>query len=277
MNDLIFDGNSLYARSWFAAQRISPDPKEALRLAINTVLLLLNPDTNKIGSLMQRTLFAWDSPHNKFKQRETKPPEYHTTKTLLREIMEYILGTVNVEHSEAEGDDVVATVVCNAADDTVVYVVSGDKDLMQLQGGKCQYYSLHDKALLSRSYIIHKFPNIKRPNQIALVLAIVGDPVDNIDGIAGCGEVRCKKLFEAVTPEMNFEEALKAIVAQLSKKQIQEFYLSLERTLLRNNLKNIPEPAPLKLRSPKEIAALGIPQIDYYYRQMHHIYTVEPY
>lgn len=273
MTDLVFDANSLYARSWFAAQRISADPREAIRLSINTVLLLLNPDTNKIGSFFDRTLFAWDNNQNKAKNRDQKPAIYHETKALLKDVLEFMLGTINVDSPDAEGDDIVATVVYNTPPGNLIYVVSGDKDLMQLQGGQCQYYSLNDKAVLSASYIIHKFHNIKRPIQIALELAIVGDPVDCIDGIKGYGEVRCKKLFEAVTPDMSFETALNAIVAQLPEERAAEFYEALERTLLKNNVPGIPSPAPLVLRSPAEIDDLGIPQISHYYRQVHMAYT----
>jgi 5'-3' exonuclease len=277
MTDLVFDANSLYARSWFAAQRISPDPKEALRLALNTILLLLNPDTNKIGSIFDRTLFAWDNNQNKEKQRDPKPAVYHETKAVLKDILEYVFGTVNIDHPEAEGDDIVATVVYNTKPSDLIYIVSGDKDLMQLQGRNCQYYSLNDKAVLSTSFIIHKFPNIKRPSQIALALAIVGDPVDNINGIDGYGEVRCKKLFEAVTPDMAFQQAMDAIVAQLPEKQATQFYEALNRTLLKTDVPGIPRPAPLNLLPPSEVEALGIPQIGFYYRQVHHTYTVEPY
>lgn len=277
MTDLVFDANSLYARSWFAARRISPDPKEALRLAINTVLLLLNPDTNKIGSISDRTLFAWDSHQNKAKDRDEKPPEYHETKMVLKDVLEFMLGTVNVEQPNAEGDDIVATVVYSTNPNDLIYVVSGDKDLMQLQGGNCQYYSLNDKAVLSTSFIIHKFPNIKRPNQIALALAIMGDPVDKIGGISGYGEVRCKKLFDKVTPDMDFRTALRVIEAQLPEARAVELYEALERTLLKSDVPNVPPPAPLALPDPVEIEELGIPQIGYYYRQVHHTYTVEPY
>jgi 5'-3' exonuclease len=277
MTDLVFDANSLYARSWFAAQRISPDPKEALRLALNTILLLLNPDTNKIGSIFDRTLFAWDNNQNKAKNRDQKPPEYHETKAMLKEVLEFMFGTVNVDHPDAEGDDIVATVVYNTKPSDLIYIVSGDKDLMQLQGGNCQYYSLNDKAVLSTSFIVHKFHGIKRPSQIALELAVVGDPVDNIGGISGYGEVRCKKLFEAVTPEMKFEQAMNAIVAQLPEPRAEEFNEALLRTLLRNDVPGIPSPAPLNLAPPADVEDLGIPQIGYYYRQVHHTYTVEPY
>jgi len=266
MTDLVFDANSLYARSWFAAQRINSDPREAIRLTVNTVLLLLDPNTNKIGSIFDRTLFAWDNNQNKAKNRDEKPREYHETKEIV---------TIHVEHPEAEGDDIVATVVNNnnTGPKDLVYIVSGDKDLMQLQGGNCQYYSLNDKAVLSTSFIIHKFHGIKRPSQIALELAIIGDPVDNIGGIRGYGEKRCKKLFEAVTPAMNFETAMNAILAQLPEPQADEFFAALDRTLLRNDLTGIAAPAPIKMPPPAEVEALGIPQIGHYYRQAYATYA----
>lgn len=276
MNDIVFDANSLYARSWFAARQISADPREALRLSVNTVLLLLNPNTNKIGSIFDRTLFAWDGQQNKDKKRDEKPPEYHETKIILKEILEFVLGTANVEHPDAEGDDIVATVVADSDKSDTVYIVSGDKDLMQLHGGNCEYYSLNDKALLSASFIIHKFGNIKRPSQIALALAIVGDPVDNIKGITGYGKVRCRQLFEAVTPNMRFETAMNAILRQLPENKVPEFFEALERTLLKNDLTGIPKPAPLRLASLKEVKSLGIPQLDFYYREVLQMYTTAP-
>ena len=277
MTDLVFDANSLYARSWFAAQRISHDPREALRLAINTILLLLNPDTNKIGgSIFDRTLFAWDSNQNAAKNRDEKPPEYHATKAVLREVLEFMLGTANAEHLNAEGDDIVATVVHRSKPDALTYIVSGDKDLMQLQTARCRYYCLNNKAVLSPSFIVHKFHGIKRPSHIALELAIVGDPVDNIGGISGYGKVRCKKLFEAVTPDMDFEAARNAIMLQLPEPRAEEFREALGRTLLKNNVPGIPSPAPLALRPPAEIEALGIPQIGYHYRQVYQTYSDAP-
>ena len=39
----------------------------------------------------------------------------------------------------------------------------------------------------------------------------------------------------------------------------------------------VPAPAEIVLAAPEEVEDLGIPQIGYYYRQVYHTYTVEPY
>lgn len=277
MNNFVVDANSLYARSWFAAQRISPEPKEAIRLAVNTILLLLNPDTNKIGCQFDRSLFAWDSHQNKAKSRDEKPPEYHETKAVLKDVLSFMLSTVHVECPDVEGDDIAATAVYNTDPKDTVYVISGDKDLMQLQGGNCQYYSLNDKAVLQPAYITAKFEHIYHPNQVALYLAVVGDQVDKIGGITNFGPVKFKKLMEAVSPKMSLAEAAEAIARQLTDSQLDEFYAALERTVLRTDVPGVPAPAEIVLAPPEEVEDLGIPQIAYYYRQVYHTYTVEPY
>ena len=272
MNVLALDANALFARSYFAAQRLSPDPREAITLAVNTMSLLLNPETNKIGLYFDKTLFAWDGQQNAAKGREAKPPIYHETKAALMGVFEYLFSTVNVEHPEAEGDDIVATAVAAAKNADCVFVVSSDKDLMQLQGGNCQYYSLHDKAVLSTSYITRKFHGIKHPAQVAIELAIVGDGVDNIKGIHRYGEVKCRSLFKAVTPEMSFDEALEAIRAQLPAQQLAEFNAAFKRTLLRSDLDGIPAPADLRLLPSRDVQVLDLPQIEQNYERLQRAY-----
>lgn len=274
MNTLICDGCSLFARSWFAAQTISTDPRDAVRLALSTVLSLLDPASGRIGCRFDKSLFAWDTYQNEAKQRSAKPQAYHDAKEVLKEALRVMLGTVNVDHPDVEADDVVATAVHNSIKHSTVYVVSSDKDLLQLEGGNCKCYSLHEKAILSTAFITAKFNRVHHPSHIALVLAIVGDSVDKISGITGYGPAKCKKLFKAVTPEMSLVQAADAIVAQLNEVQTAEFYASLDRTLLRQDVSNVPDPAPIVLQDPDEAASqLSMPQLDKAYRQVYARYA----
>lgn len=273
---MIVDGNSLFARSWFAAQKIDPDPPQALRLAVNTILLLLNPNTNRIGFNFDRTLFCWDGAQKPSKGRSEKPPTYHPTKELLKEIFTMMLGAAHAEHPHYEGDDLVATAV-NADSANHVYIVSGDKDLMQLVvNDRIHYYCLNTKAVLSTAFINQRW-YIKRPSQVALALAIIGDPVDNIKGIHGWGPKKVQRLFEDITPDMDFSAVLKNIDAKIPAEHKPAFYDSLERTLLADNVPGIPEPAPLTLADPKEVADLGLPNIAAIYGDVYHTYMVEPF
>jgi len=272
---MIVDGNSLFARSWFAAQRVEPDPPEALRIAVTTVLLLLNPNTNRIGFNFDRTLFCWDGAHKPDKGRTEKPPSYHPTKELLKEILTFLLGTTHAEHPHYEGDDVVATAVY-ASKANHIYVVSGDKDLQQLViGERIHYYCLNNKAVLSTAFINQRW-HIKRPSQVAVALAIIGDPVDNIKGIRGWGPKKVQRLFEDISPDMDLEHVVQNIDAKIPEEHKAAFYDSLERTLLNYSVPGVPEPAPLALAAPKEIAEMEL-GLDSVYRQVYHTYNVEPF
>ena len=276
MTDFLVDANSLWARSWFAAQHVDPDPPQALRIAINTILLLLNPNTNRIGSHFDRTLFCWDSAQNPKKNRSEKPPEYHQTKEVLKEILSLLLGTAHAEHPHYEGDDLVATAVCASKADHV-YIVSGDKDLMQLQiNERIHYYCLNNKAVLSTAFINQRW-HIKRPSQISVALAIIGDPVDNIKGIRGWGPKKVQRLFEDITPDMDFGSVVQAIDAKIPEEHKAAFYESLERTLLNSDVPDMPEPAPLVLVDPKEVVEMGLSSLQGAYREVYHNYNVEPF
>jgi 5'-3' exonuclease len=272
MNILVVDGGALYARSWYAGQSISADPREAIRLAVNSILVLLDPNGAKLGIQFDKTIFAWDGQQNQAKGREPKPQVYHDTKDALVEVLAFLFGTVNAVDDEAEGDDIVATVVKQADPADTVYVVSSDKDLMQLVGGRCHYYSLHEKALLSTAFIIHKFHGIRHPNQVAIELAITGDSVDKIGGIRGYGPAKCKQLFKAVTPAMNFEEALAAVEAQLPDDKLEEFRAAFKRTLLNPAVAGVPAPVPLVMAHPEDAKTLGLAQIDALYAQTYRAY-----
>lgn len=275
MTSMIVDANSMFARSWFAAQRERPgEPIEAVTLMLRTILLLLNPDVNKIGTYIDATLFAWDAKQNNLKNRDEKPPEYHETKSVVMDVLEFLFNAVNFEHPQYEGDDIVATAVANIAraqPNDVVYVVSADKDLQQLQGPRVHYYCLNTKAELSTAFI-NKKHYVYHPEQIALTLAIIGDPVDCIKGVRGWGPAKCRQLFQAVSPNMSLEAATNALGRQMPPDKKLEFLESLERTLLKRNVPGVPSPARLRLATLTSLKSLSIPGVAMLYSNVYDAY-----
>lgn len=258
MVDLVIDGNSLFARSFYAVMS-SPrtSPQEAVRASICTVLSLLNPASQRLDDSVDRMLFAWDGNNKRDKGREPKPPHFHETRALLIEYLTVLFNPAHVCLAEHEADDVVATAVAQSdADD--IFVVSGDKDLQQLAASRVHYYCLNSKALLSLRHIRDRW-GVKQPDQIAIALAILGDKVDNISGIKGWGPKRVKALFEAVTPEMGLEEALLAVDSQIPPELQEQFYGDLDLTLLRRNLPGVQAAAPLDLAPLNVVEELQLP------------------
>lgn len=253
MTDLIYDGNSLYARCWFA---VKDDPEEALRSSILSTLTLLEPSNGRIGETIHRTMFCWDGSSKTEKERAPKPPGYVQTRLRLQKVLLTLFNTVHAWNADYEADDIAATAVYNSTSRQVI-LVSGDKDLMQLQGGTVTYYCLNHKQITTSRYIINKF-GIKKPSQLAIALAILGDKVDNIPGIKGWGDKKVRKLFESVTEDMDFTAAYHTIEQQVPPQFKQVFLESLDKTLLHDDVPGVPEPSSLEFVDFSVVDDLGI-------------------
>ncbi|MCX7804900.1 MAG: DNA polymerase I, partial [Planctomycetota bacterium] len=104
----------------------------------------------------------------------------------------YNIPTFRVEGVEA--DDVIATLVKQAAGQGLdVTVVSGDKDLLQLVGGRVRVYD-PQKDLLLDAAGVEREKGLK-PSQIPDWIGLMGDASDNIPGVPGIGEKGARELI----------------------------------------------------------------------------------
>jgi 5'-3' exonuclease len=263
MNDIVYDGNSLFARAWYAAKQ---EPGMALHIATTMVLQTIDQEDQRIGVPISRTLFAWDGRAKTDKKRDPKPKAYVDTRYRFQEALLSLFGTQHGYHAEYEADDIVATAAFSSKAKQV-FVCSGDKDLMQLQGGNILYYDLNSKQILTARKICLKF-SVKRPSQIPLALAITGDAGDNISGIPRWGPKKVAKLFEGVTEQMVFSEALAAVQQQIPENLMPFFLESLDKTLLFTDVEGVPEPTPLVFCGLAEVRAFKIDGIAQNYERV---------
>ena len=199
----VMDGHSHLFRAYHAVGYLSTSkgvPSHAV-LILSTMLWKLireeQPDYLAI---------AWDPPGPTF--RDALSADYKATRTampddLVRQLP-YVrrlfeaLHTPVLEVSGFEADDVLATVVekALATPELEIVVVSGDKDLLQLVGPRVRVLSvsgrtgepvMYDEAKVRERWGVE-------PGQIADVLALMGDAIDNIKGVRGVGEKTAVKL-----------------------------------------------------------------------------------
>jgi len=249
LNDLLVDGPSLWARCFYAANPRKDeaiDLKKSLDISARMVLRLVRE------LHVDRTLFCWDTSAKKDKQRSVKPDEYYDGIAQLQDLLVKIIDTVNYYPEVGEADDCVATAVYRDSENKLI-VVSSDKDLQQLVSANTSYYSLYEGALLSRRFILNKW-GVKRPIQIAIALAIIGDPGDQVPGVPGFGKKKVHDLFIGIDPEAPFSDVLKVIEAHIPEKHREVFYESLELTLLCPDAKNLPWPKAVKFDDSFELA-----------------------
>jgi len=200
----IVDGHSHLFRAYHAVGYLSTSkgiPSHAV-LILSTMLWKLireeQPDYLAI---------ALDPPGPTF--RDALSSEYKATRTampddLVRQLP-YVrrlfeaLRTPVLEVRGFEADDVLATIVDKALaqPEIEVVVVSGDKDLLQLVGPRVRVLSvagrtgepvLYDEVKVRERWGVE-------PGQIADVLALMGDTIDNIKGVRGVGEKTAVKLI----------------------------------------------------------------------------------
>jgi 5'-3' exonuclease len=103
-------------------------------------------------------------------------------------------GMAEFASAHCEADDIIGTLAGTArAAGFAVTVVTGDKDLAQVVRDDDEWWDFaRDRRLDGRG--IEKHFGV-RPDQIADMLALAGDPVDNIPGIPGIGRATAARLL----------------------------------------------------------------------------------
>jgi DNA polymerase I len=133
-------------------------------------------------------------PQYKANRTET-PPDLTAQIPLVRRLLEAQRVPV-IEYPGYEADDVIGTLSVQArAAGMEVVIVSSDKDMMQLVGdGVTQLNPMKDDQVYTPAEV-KEFLGVY-PEQVADLLALKGDAVDNIPGAPGIGDKGAKDLME---------------------------------------------------------------------------------
>ena len=105
------------------------------------------------------------------------------------------MGLPLISISGVEADDVIGTLsVMAAAQHRHVLISTGDKDMAQLVNDYVTLVNTMTQTVLDRNGVIEKFG--VPPELIIDLLALMGDSVDNIPGVAGVGEKTALALLQ---------------------------------------------------------------------------------
>lgn len=104
------------------------------------------------------------------------------------------IGVACLEASDYEADDVIGTIATRmSALGHPVVVVTGDKDMSQLVSDNVHVYDIAKEHWLDETGVREKFG--VAPAQIPDLLALHGDHVDNIPGVAGVGPKTARQIL----------------------------------------------------------------------------------
>ncbi len=196
----IVDGSSVLYRSFYALPRLTNSaglPTNAVYGFHNVLRKLIReekPDYLVVafdvkGKTVRHELFE------EYKaQRKPMPEELQVQIPYVKKLLE-ALNIPYIEEPKYEADDLMASLAKKLKEQGYeVVIVSSDKDLLQvLEDGIKIYHPGKGKYIDKEE--CEKYFGVK-PEQVADVLALMGDPVDNIPGVKGIGEKTAKALIK---------------------------------------------------------------------------------
>ncbi len=197
----LIDGNSFCYRAFYAIRALSNSkgqPTNAIYgfiTMINKIIKDEKPGYLAIAFDLKGPTFR----HKKFEQykihRKPMPDELVDQMPIIKDVVRaYNIPVFEMQGYEA--DDILATLTKSAvAAGYEVYIVTGDKDMLQLVGPNVRVYNVHKEGLVYDKEAVKERYGVP-PEGIVDLIALMGDASDNIPGVTGIGEVTAKKLME---------------------------------------------------------------------------------
>jgi DNA polymerase-1 len=157
------------------------------------------------------------------------------------------LGAATFIDDEYEADDLIAALTARLVPEGHrVVIVTSDKDLAQLVSDQVTLYDFGKGERYDAGAVREKFG--VRPDQIVDLLALAGDPVDNIPGVAGIGRKSAADLLSVFEHVEDLYEKLDEVrVAKIRGAKSLYFRLaeSQDKALLSKVLATVAADAPL--------------------------------
>jgi DNA polymerase-1 len=189
-----------------------------------------------------------DKLFDKYKaQRPPMPEDLSVQLPYVRRMCEAMRLPI-LEYPGFEADDVIGALAKQAAKKGLdVSIVTGDKDMMQLVGGRVRV--LRPGAGPNKTDLVVDEAKVEElmgvpPDKVADVMALMGDSIDNIPGAKGIGEKGARELIRRFG---SAEAALKRASEVEGKRYREALENSREAVLMSKQLAVIDTAAPVKL------------------------------
>ncbi|MGM0365827.1 MAG: DNA polymerase I [Actinomycetota bacterium] len=246
---MLIDGNNLAYRAYYAL----PD---SIATSSGTITNAVLGFTSMLIKLIEdhepdRIIAAFDSRgptfrHDMYADYKVHRKEMPEQLTGQIPLIEEVLGAFNIAILKKEGyeaDDIIATIVEKARRDySQIFIISGDKDILQLVSDKVKVV-VNKKGITD---IMTYGPETVRdnfgvgPERIKDLLALMGDSSDNIPGIPGIGPKTASKLLKQYKGIEDLYQNIEKIENCRQKKLLEEnrelAFKSLELTELKTDL-----------------------------------------
>lgn len=200
---MIIDGSSLLYRAFFAL----PPLNNALGVPTNAVygfltMLVklfdrLEPDYVAVAFDKGKVTFRTELYEDYKGNRPNAPDDLRPQFGLIREVLT-ALGLCVIEEEGFEGDDIIGSLSKRFGnDDTAVYIVTGDRDSLQLVDQYSTVFLTKKGISEMQEVTPTTMPELYGygPDKVVDMKALMGDSSDNIPGVPGVGEKTALKLI----------------------------------------------------------------------------------
>lgn len=249
---LILDSNSLMNRAFYALPPMNNSDGINTNAIYGFVNMLLKMK-EEIGPDSIIATFDLKAPtfrHKEYSEykagRNKMPPELAEQFPIIKELLKF-MGIKIFEIEGFEADDLIGTVSKFAENnETEVFVVTGDKDALQLASDNTKIVitkkGVSETAIYDRKAFIDEFE--VTPNQFIDVKGLMGDKSDNIPGVPGVGE---KTAFKLIKEYGSIEEVLNNIDNIPGKKLKENLEGNVEQAIFSKKLATIMREVPIEL------------------------------
>ncbi|MBV4419546.1 DNA polymerase I [Clostridium tyrobutyricum] len=268
---LILDGHSLMNRAFYALPELTND--EGLHTnAVYGFINMLFKMKEEINPDYIVCTFDRSAPTFRHKQyddykagRKKMPSELAEQFPILKEI----LGLLSINIFEIDGfeaDDLMGTLSVFAESKGIqVYIVTGDRDLLQLASDNINIVitkkGITEKEIYDRNRMIEQYG--VTPTEFIDVKGLMGDSSDNIPGVPGIGEKTAFKLIQEYKSLKNVLENIENIKGKKLKENLNEYR---EQAVFSKKLATIMIDVPVEIdlqsiESKEDYDALGLKNI----------------
>ncbi len=200
---LVIDGNSIINRAFYGIRILSTKSGKFT----NAIYGMVNIISKQLDALKpDYCAVAFDVKHPTFRHemydgykacRHPTPPELLAQFPDAKECLE-LMGIHVFELPGWEADDIQGTIakMAHTREDTESYVLSGDRDLLQLIDDKVSVLLVTNTDTLTMRTPEFKEKYGIMPSQFVDMKALMGDSSDNIPGVAGVGEKTAAGLIQ---------------------------------------------------------------------------------
>ena len=224
----LIDGNSYCYRAFYAIKELR-NSKGKPTNAVYGFILMLKKLLEKEKPAYLAVAFDLKGPTFRHKQfedykahRKPMPDDLVSQMGLIKET----ISGYNIPIFEKQGfeaDDILATIAKKISQQGIdVYIVTGDKDMLQIVDKNIKVYSTHKDDLIYDNEMVRERFSGLGPENITDFIALAGDATDNIPGVRGIGEKTAIELIKEFGSLDNIYKNLDKIKSEPRRKMLSE-------------------------------------------------------